>query len=110
MNYRSVVVFGAAARGDRRDEKPRALRAIVDHVVPGRWDGVRPPSDKEIRATLVLALPLAEVSAKVRTGPPLDDEADYALPIWAGELPLQTVAGTPLADARTPLGARCPVT
>jgi hypothetical protein len=76
--------------------------------MPGRWDDVRAPNDKEIRSTLVLALPLTEVSAKVRTGPPIDDEADYALPVWAGELPLQTVAGTPLADARMPPGAAVP--
>jgi hypothetical protein len=108
MNYRSVVVFGAAREVSDVDEKLTAFRAIVDHVMPGRWDDVRAPSDKEIRSTLVLALPLAEVSAKVRTGPPIDDDADYALPIWAGELPLQTVAGTPLADARTPLDAAVP--
>ena len=108
MNYRSVVVFGAAREVTDVDEKLTAFRAIVDHVMPGRWDDVRAPSDKEIRSTLVLALPLTEVSAKVRTGPPIDDEADYALPVWAGELPLHTVAGTPLADARTPYGAPVP--
>jgi nitroimidazol reductase NimA-like FMN-containing flavoprotein (pyridoxamine 5'-phosphate oxidase superfamily) len=108
MNYRSVVVFGAAREVTDVEEKLIAFRAIVDHVVPTRWDAVRPPSDKEIRSTLVLALPLTEVSAKVRTGPPIDDEADYALPVWAGELPLRTVAGAPRADAQLPPGAVVP--
>lgn len=108
LNYRSVVVFGTAQEVSGRAEKLAAFRTLVDHVVPGRWDSVRPPSEKEIRATLVLELPLGEASAKVRTGPPLDEEADYALPIWAGELPLHTVPGPPIIDSRSALAGAVP--
>jgi len=100
MNYRSVVVFGPAREVTDPVEKMAAFRALVDHVTPGRWDDVRAPNEKEIRSTLVLALALTEASAKVRTGPPLDDEADYALPVWAGELPLRTQPGRPIGDPR----------
>ena len=99
MNYRSVVVFGRACEVTG-PEKMAAFRALVDHVVPGRWNDVRAPNELEVRSTLVLALALAEASAKVRTGPPLDDEVDYALPVWAGELPLRTLPGTPVGDPR----------
>src|SRR2546425_7257300 len=75
-----------------------ALRAFTEHVIPGRWSQVREPSEQELRATTVLSLPLAEVSAKIRTGPPKDDAEDYGSPVWAGELPLRLIAGTPLAD------------
>jgi nitroimidazol reductase NimA-like FMN-containing flavoprotein (pyridoxamine 5'-phosphate oxidase superfamily) len=108
MNYRSVVVFGAAREVTDIDEKRTAFRALVDHVVPNRWNDVRPPSEAEIRSTLVLALPLTEASAKVRTGPPLDEETDHGLPVWAGELPLRTVAAAPVADPRMPPGAVVP--
>jgi hypothetical protein len=100
MNYRSVVVVGKATEVIRPEEKRRALDAIVEHVVPGRTGGLRPPTDRELRATLVVALPLEEASAKVRTGPPKDDEADYALPVWAGELPLRLAPLSPVADPR----------
>lgn len=102
MNYRSVVVFGRAVAVEVRDEKFAALRALTEHLAPGRWDETRQPTEGEMRATLVLALPLAEVSAKVRTGPPVDDEEDYALPVWAGVVPLKLVAGAPVADPRLP--------
>ena len=108
MNYRSVVVFGTAREVSDPAEKMTAFRALVDHVAPRRWDTVRAPNEKEIRSTLVLALALAEASAKVRTGPPLDDEADYALPVWAGELPLRTVPGAPVGDPRLAAGAAVP--
>jgi hypothetical protein len=81
-------------------EKTEALRAFVNHVAPGRWDEVRQPTAKELQGTHVLALPLGEVSAKVRTGPPIDDEEDYALPIWAGVVPLHSEVGEPVADPR----------
>lgn len=100
MNYRSVVVFGRAEEVSDPDEKRAALAAFVDHVVPGRSGAVRPPTDRELQATLVLALPLAEVSAKIRTGPPLDDEDDYTLDVWAGELPLPVAPGPPVADPK----------
>jgi hypothetical protein len=99
-NYRSVVVFGRARRVDERSEKMSALEAFSEHVAPGRWAEVRAPSEQELKATTVLALPLDEASAKVRTGPPVDDEEDYALDVWAGVIPLRLVAGVPEADAR----------
>jgi nitroimidazol reductase NimA-like FMN-containing flavoprotein (pyridoxamine 5'-phosphate oxidase superfamily) len=98
MNYRSVVVLGRAAEIVDPDAKRRALDAIVEHVAPGRAASLRPPSEKELRATRVVALRLDEASAKVRTGPPKDDEADYALPVWAGELPLRLEPFAPVAD------------
>ena len=108
MNYRSVVVFGKAFPVEDPIEKWNALRALSDHIVPGRWDDVRKPDEKEMKATLVLKLALEEVSAKIRTGPPLDDEADYALPMWAGVLPLQLVPGIPIKDDRAPENAQVP--
>lgn len=101
MNYRSVVVFGTAREVTDRDEKLRVLEALVEHVVAGRAADARGPNEQELRQTLVLGLPIAEASAKIRTGPPIDDEEDYALPIWAGVLPMRTVPGEPLPDERT---------
>ena len=101
MNYRSVVVIGRATEIQDPGEKRRALDAIVEHVAPGRAASVRPPSESELRATRVVALRLDEASAKVRTGPPKDDEADYALPVWAGELPLHLEPLAPVADPRS---------
>jgi uncharacterized protein len=100
MNYRSVVIFGRAIAVETPEEKMIALQAFTDHIVPDRWSEVRPPTRQEINGTLVLSLPLQEASAKVRTGPPKDDEADYALSVWAGELPLKTIAAPPIADPR----------
>ena len=102
MNYRSVVMFGRASIVEQREEKLAALFAFAEHVIPGRWDEVRGPSEQELKATAVLSLPLAEVSAKVRTGPPLEDEEDYAMNVWAGVIPLQVVAGEPISDPRLP--------
>ncbi|HEX4151009.1 MAG TPA: pyridoxamine 5'-phosphate oxidase family protein [Steroidobacteraceae bacterium] len=100
MNYRSVVILGRARPVSAKREKMRALKIITDHVVPNRWDEVRGPNELEMRQTAVLALPLKEVSAKIRSGPPVDDEQDYALPVWAGVVPLRAQLGDPLADAR----------
>lgn len=100
MNYRSVVVFGTAEVVSEPEAKLEALRAFTEHIVPGRWQDVRQPNRQELAGTLVLALPLEEASAKVRTGPPVDDEADYSLPVWAGEIPLRLVADAPTADPR----------
>ncbi|HJU10597.1 MAG TPA: pyridoxamine 5'-phosphate oxidase family protein [Candidatus Binataceae bacterium] len=108
MNYRSVVILGTASEICDRPAKVAAMRQIVEHVVPGRWDEVRAPSEAEIRATMVLSLPLNEASAKVRTGPPIDDEEDYALGSWAGVLPLSLEAHAPLADPRMPAGIQTP--
>ena len=108
MNYRSAVVLGIARPVVDRDDKRRALQAIVDHVVPERWNRVREPNEQEMKATTVLELPLAEASAKVRSGGPLDDEADYALPVWAGQLPLELVPALPIPDERLPVGVPIP--
>ena len=98
VNYRSVVILGTARLVTDPAEKVEALRVFTEQVMKGRWDDVRKPTEQELKATTVLALPLEEVSAKVRTGGPIDDEEDYALPVWAGVLPLETVAKEPLAD------------
>ncbi len=103
MNYRSVVLFGEPRIVDDPDEQWAAFEALTEHVAPGRWADSRLPNDREIRGTLVAALPIGEVSAKVRTGPPKDDEEDYALGIWAGVVPLRIEAGPPISDPR--LGA-----
>lgn len=108
MNYRSVVVFGTAAVVENADEKLAALQAFTEHIVPGRWAEVRLPTRQEVAGTLVLSLPLTEASAKVRTGPPLDDEADYKLPVWAGEIPLRLTARTPIDDPRLIVGIEPP--
>ncbi len=101
MNYRSVMVLGKARLVTDPEEKVAALRSFTNHIVPGRWDEVRQPTEPELKSTSVLALPLHEVSAKVRTGGPLDEEEDYALPIWAGVVPIRTAIGEPAPDART---------
>jgi nitroimidazol reductase NimA-like FMN-containing flavoprotein (pyridoxamine 5'-phosphate oxidase superfamily) len=98
INYRSVVIFGTAMIVDGAKAKAAALRAFTEHVIPGRWSEVRQPNEQELKATTVLALPLVEVSAKVRTGPPKDDEEDLAFPVWAGVLPLQMAALAPIDD------------
>jgi uncharacterized protein len=108
MNYRSVVVLGDAQVVTDERERWDALHAIVEHVAPGRWSEVREPSAKELAATLVLRLPIEEASAKVRSGPPLDDEEDYALECWAGVLPLRLTPGTPEPDPRMPAGRPLP--
>ena len=100
INYRSVVMFGRATMIEEREAKLGALFAFSEHVIPGRWNEVREPTEQELSSTTVLSLPLVEVSAKVRTGPPIDDEEDYQLPIWAGVLPLRLVAGVPVNDPR----------
>jgi uncharacterized protein len=98
VNYRSVVILGTARLVTDRAEKMEALRVFTEHVMKGRWDDVRQPTEQELKATTVLALPLEEVSAKVRTGGPIDDEEDYALPVWAGVLPLETSIKEPVPD------------
>jgi uncharacterized protein len=100
VNYRSVVILGTAHLVEDPAEKREALRIFTEHVMKGRWDDVRQPAESELKATTVLSLPLVEVSAKVRTGGPVDDEPDYDLPVWAGVLPLQTVAKSPIPDDR----------
>jgi uncharacterized protein len=108
MNYRSVVILGRATQVEGRDEKLAAMAAFSEQVMPGRWKDLRQTTDAELKGTLVLSLPLKEVSAKVRTGPPKDDEEDYALPLWAGIVPLKLTAGNPINDPRLPTGIEPP--
>jgi uncharacterized protein len=108
MNYRSVVVFGTAMTVETAEEKLEALNAFVEHVIPKRSQEVRPPNRNELMGTLVLSLPLDEASAKVRTGGPIDDEADYELPVWAGEIPLHLSAAEPVSDSRLPSSIEIP--
>jgi nitroimidazol reductase NimA-like FMN-containing flavoprotein (pyridoxamine 5'-phosphate oxidase superfamily) len=104
MNYRSVVVLGRAHEVTEHDEKLRAMQCVVEHILPGRWEDARRPSEKEIKATAILALSLDEASAKIRTGPPTDDEEDLELPVWAGVIPLalQPAAAVPDHGATIP--------
>jgi nitroimidazol reductase NimA-like FMN-containing flavoprotein (pyridoxamine 5'-phosphate oxidase superfamily) len=96
LNYRSVCVFGWATAVTDRVEKEAALAALVEHVLVGRSASVRPPSEKELSGTLVLRLPIDEASAKVRTGPPIDDQEDVGLDVWAGVVPLRTITDAPI--------------
>jgi uncharacterized protein len=100
MNYRSVVILGKATVVDNPEEKLAALRILSEHILPGRWDDSRQPNERELKATSVLRVPIEEFSAKVRQGPPIDDEEDYSFPTWAGVIPLEMVAGTPIKDPR----------
>jgi uncharacterized protein len=100
MNYRSAVILGTAVEVTDEVEKLEALQAVVEHVVPRRWEDVRWPTEQELKATRVLSVPLTEVSAKIRTGPPLDDEEDYQLGCWAGEIPLRLEPQALIADPR----------
>ncbi|MCH7488717.1 MAG: pyridoxamine 5'-phosphate oxidase family protein [Chloroflexi bacterium] len=107
INYRSVMILGVA-HVVADDDKARALRVITEHVVPGRWADVRPPSSQELEATTVLKLDINEASAKIRSGPPIDDEEDHTLPCWAGELPFTLEVQSPVRDARLAAGVKPP--
>ena len=107
VNYRSVVILGTAKLVDDPTEKMEALRLFTEHIMKGRWDEIRWPNEQEMKGTTVLSLPLEEVSAKVRVGGPVDDEEDYAMPVWAGVLPLGMTKGEPVPDAR--LKAETPI-
>jgi hypothetical protein len=100
MNYRSVVILGTATLVEDPVEKLTALRALSEHIIPGRWDDARQPNDKELKATSVLKLPISEFSAKVRVGPAVDDEEDYSFPTWAGVIPLDVTVGAAIRDER----------
>jgi len=108
VNYRSVVVYGRPDAVEGASEKEHALRLFTEKIVPGRWDDVRPPTAQELKATGVLRLPLDEASAKVREGGPMDDEDDYALPVWAGIVGLRLTRGDPQADDRLLPGVELP--
>jgi hypothetical protein len=107
-NYRSVMVLGSARKITDKEEKEARLKVFVDTLFPGRWEILRPMNAQEFKATTVMSLPLSEASAKVRTGPPKDDEEDYALPIWAGVLPIRMQLGMPIPDARNLQGLTPP--
>ena len=107
INYRSVVVLGRAQRV-ADDDKARALEAFTERLLPGRWAQARPPTPTELKATSILRMQLDEASAKVRSGPPSDDEDDYAWPVWAGVIPLELQAGEPVADDRLAPGHEPP--
>jgi nitroimidazol reductase NimA-like FMN-containing flavoprotein (pyridoxamine 5'-phosphate oxidase superfamily) len=108
MNYRSVVVLGKAMLVNDPGEKIAALRLLSEHIIPGRWADSRQPNERELKATSVLRLPIEEFSAKVRTGPPIDDEPDYSFPTWAGVVPLEIKAGPPIDDSRLTPGQATP--
>ena len=107
-NYRSAMIFGTATRIDDRERKRELMQAFVERLYPGRWAELRPVTEQELRATAVLELPIDEASAKVGTGDPIDDEEDYAWPVWAGVVPVRQVVGPPVADARSPAAAAPP--
>lgn len=100
MNYRSVVILGKAALVDDPAEKLAALRVLSEHIIPQRWDDVRQPNERELKATSVLRVPIEEFSAKIRIGPPIDDAEDYSFPTWAGVVPLEMTVGTPINDPK----------
>src|ERR1700693_2580881 len=108
MNYRSVVVLGKATLVDDPVEKLAALRLLSEHIIPGRWADARQPNERELKATSVLRLPIEEFSAKVRMGPPIDDEEDYSFPAWAGVVPLEMTAGAPIDDPRLDSALQAP--
>lgn len=109
MNYRSVVVLGTATLVENSEEKLTALKAIADHIISGRWADARQPNEQELKATSVLRLLIEEFSAKVRTGPPIDDEDDYVLPVWAGVIPLKLTSDNPIKDDRVSKHTPIPV-
>jgi len=108
MNYRSVVILGKATLVDDAQEKLAALRVLSEHIIPDRWDDARQPNERELKATSVLRVPIEEFSAKVRTGPPIDDEEDYAFPTWAGVIPLEMTVGKSIDDPRLEPGREAP--
>ena len=109
MNYRSVVILGRATLVDDPEEKFTALRVLSEHILPGRWDDARQPNERELKATSVLRVPIEEFSAKVRTGPPIDDAEDYAFPTWAGVLPLGMKVGEAISDPKLDPTRKVPV-
>jgi hypothetical protein len=108
MNYRSVVILGKARAVEEPRAKTEALRALVEHLIPGRWDDCRQPNAREMRATLIIEMPIDEASAKIRTGPPIDEEEDYTLGFWAGVLPLARGFGKPIRDPNLKRGVAVP--
>ena len=108
MNYRSIIAFGSARKVVDPQQKLKSLRVISEHLIAGRWADVRGPSEKELKATTVLEFSIEEASAKVRSGPPRDDESDYGLPVWAGVLPLEIKSRPPIPDDKLVEGITLP--
>lgn len=108
MNYRSAVLFGRGSAVNDETQKLEVLRSLSERLIRGRWADVRPPSEEELHKTLVVSIAIDEASAKIRTGPPLDDEEDYSLDVWAGVLPLKLMAAAPIADPRLAAGNVAP--
>jgi nitroimidazol reductase NimA-like FMN-containing flavoprotein (pyridoxamine 5'-phosphate oxidase superfamily) len=108
INYRSAVLFGTGAIVEGDEERMQALEAFTERLIPGRWRDARPPSPIELKQTTIVAVPIESASAKIRTGPPKDEDEDMDLPVWAGVLPLQYVAGAPIADAQLDPGVELP--
>jgi len=108
VNYRSAMLFGRASIVADPDEKAEKLKNFVEAIVPDRWDSLRPMTAQEVKATTILSIPIDEASAKVREGGPIDDDEDYALPIWAGTVPFETVIGDPIPDPRNLAGVGVP--
>lgn len=108
MNYRSVVLFGRATLVEGEDEKMHALKVLSEQIVPERWEQARKPTPQEVKGTTVLSFPIEEGSAKIRSGEPHDNVEDYALPVWAGQLPLKLTAGTPIPDPKLSLDIAAP--
>jgi len=104
VNFRSVMIYGRAVKITDPGEKMDALQALVEHIIPGRWEGIRAPNEKEMRGTTVLSMPIEEASAKVRSGPPADDEEDMALPVWAGVVPYALTPGDAIDDPQLKTG------
>jgi nitroimidazol reductase NimA-like FMN-containing flavoprotein (pyridoxamine 5'-phosphate oxidase superfamily) len=100
MNYRSVVLFGKGKLFENKVKKLEALKAITEHLIPGRWEDARKPNEKELKATTVVSIDIDEASAKIRTGPPIDDEEDYNLPVWAGVIPILQKFDSPVNDPK----------
>lgn len=108
VNYRSAILFGTGRLVETDEERLLALEALTEHLAPGRWAEVRPPNQAELNATAVIAIAIESASAKVRTGPPADDDADYARPVWAGVLPLHLAAQDPINDPKLNAGIEAP--
>jgi len=108
VNYRSAMIFGRAHKVEEPQQKLAKLEAFIERMFPGRWQGLRPVSQQELKGTTVLGMAITEASAKIRSGPPVDDDEDYALPIWAGLVPVRQVAGAPTGDGRLAAGAALP--
>lgn len=108
MNYRSAVVFGTGKLVEQETEKLIALKAISDHILPERWEDCRQPTQKELNVTSVIRIEIEDASAKIREGSPIDDKADYKLPIWAGVLPIIQIFGEPVADEKLSAEIACP--